>query len=296
MNSIRKSMMVFLPLVLLGACDATVPASAVDELPGAANGQALTGFTFDTTGIARPPSGNIPTDALRLSAFDDAMIARGLIQTTEPFAPGMRLSDISEQVSASWKFEKAPAEGALLVLKTAPIGPAVTVDEAVLQRGATARLGSWGLPASETGRVLQRRSLSQDADGTALLAERVHRYKTFVYRAINGVPVEGHRAVVTHGVDGSFVRAYIKWPALAASGHLLRSRLSVTEIQARAAAALRTEGETSGAVKLRYKYVPTTLTTGEVALTLKVGARLAPDRTATNNSEAREVDVDVDAL
>jgi hypothetical protein len=294
MTSIRKSMMVFLPLALLAGCDATVPAG--EELPGAASAQALTGFTFDTTGIARPPSGDIPADRLTQAAFDDAVIARSLIQTTEPFALGMRLGDINEQVAASWKFEKAPAEGALLVLKTAPTGPAVTVDEAVLQRSATARLASWGLPASETGRVLQRKSLSQDADGTAIAAERVHRYKTFVHRAINGVPVEGHRAVVTHGLDGSFVRAYIKWPALAASGHLLHSRVSATEIQSRAAAALRTEGETSGVVKLRYKYVPTALTTGEVTLTLKVGARLVPDRTATNNSEAREVDVDVDAL
>ena len=66
--------------------------------------------------------------------------------------------------------------------------------------------------ASETGRVLQRKSLSQDADGTALSAERVHRYKTFVYRALNGVPVEGHRAVVTHGLDGSFVRDMLEDP------------------------------------------------------------------------------------
>ena len=123
MNSIRKSMMVFLPLALFAGCDATVPGSAGDELP-AASAQALTGFTFDTTGIARPPSGGIPTDQLTLSAFSDAVIARGLIQTTEPFAPGMRLSDISEQVSASWKFEKAQGEGALLVLNDTRVVPA----------------------------------------------------------------------------------------------------------------------------------------------------------------------------
>lgn len=294
MSLIRKSMMVFLPLALLGACDATVPEGEV--APAAASAQALTGFTFDTTGIARPPTGSLPTERLTQRAFDDALITRGLIQTTEPFTPGLNLGQVTEQVAASWKFEKAAAEGALMVLKTAPIGPAVTVDEAVLQRGATERLGRWGLPSSEIGRVVSRRMLSQDADGTALAPERVFRYKTFVHRAINGVPVEGHRAVVTHGVDGSFVRAFIKWPALAPSSHLLRSRLSTTEIQSRAATALRAEGETAGLVRLRYKYVPTQLPSGEVTLTLKVGARLAPDPTATNNSEAREIDVEVDAL
>lgn len=124
-----------------------------------------------------------------------------------------------------------------------------------LQRSATARLGAWGVPTSEIGRVLQRRTLAQDADGTRLAAERVHRYKTFVFRAINGVPVEGHSAVVTHGLDGALVRAFVKWPPFAASGHLLHSRVSTTDIQERA----------------------------------------APNRAVTTNTESREVDVDVDA-
>lgn len=292
MKTIRKTLMVILPLALLAGCEAQ---PSVGETDTAVQKQEGAGFTFDTTGIARPPSGGIPTDQLTTRAFDDSMIGRGLIETTESFEPGMRLGELSEMVSKSWKFEKSLADGAVLVLKTAAPGePLPVVDEAVLQRSATARLGAWGIPSSEIGRVLQLRTLAQDADGTAVDKERVHRYKTFVFRAINGVPVEGHRAVVTHGLDGSFGRALIKWPAFAAKGHLLHSRMGTTDIQDRALAALKAEGETAGLVRLRYKYVPTQLTSGEVVLTLKVGARLLPDRTSAN-TEAREIDVDVDA-
>lgn len=292
MKTIRKTLMVILPLALLAGCAAN---PALSETDTAVQQQEGTGFTFDTTGIARPPSGGIPTDQLTSKAFDDAVIGRSLIETTESFEPGMRLGEVSEMVSKSWKFEKSLGDGALLVLRTAEPGePLPVVDEAALQRSATSRLGSWGIPASEIGRVMQLRTLAQDADGTTVDKERVHRYKTFVFRAINGVPVEGHRAVVTHGLDGSFGRALIKWPAFAAKGHLLHSRLGTTEIQDRAVAALKAEGETAGTVRLRYKYVPTTLTSGEVTLTLKVGARLLPDR-ASANTEAREIDVEVDA-
>jgi hypothetical protein len=291
MNTIRKTLMVILPLALLAGCEALPAQGETDTVAQKQEGT----FTFDTTAIARPPSGGIPTDQLTTSSFDDAVIGRSLIETGESFEPGMRLGEVNEMVAKSWKFEKALGDGVLLVLKTAAPGePLPVVDEAVLQRSATARLGAWGIPASEIGRVLQLRTLAQDADGTAVDKERVFRYKTFVFRAINGVPVEGHRAVVTHGLDGSFGRALIKWPAFAAKGHLLHSRLGVPEIQERAIAALKAEGETAGAVRLRYKYVPTKLTTGEVTLTLKVGARLLPDRTSAN-TEAREIDVDVDA-
>lgn len=291
MKTIRKTLMVILPLALLAGCEAQPGQGETDTVAQKQEGT----FTFDTTGIARPPSGGIPTDQLTGKAFDDAVIGRSLIETTESFEPGLRLGELTEMVGKSWKFEKSLADGALLVLKTAAPGePLPGVDEAVMQRGAIARLGSWGIPSSEIGRVLQLRTFAQDADGTTVEAERVHRYKTFVFRAINGVPVEGHRAVVTHGLDGSFGRALIKWPAFAASGHLLHSRMGVPEIQDRAVAALKAEGESAGLVRLRYKYVPTKQKTGEVTLTLKVGARLLPDRTSAN-TEAREIDVDVDA-
>ena len=74
-------------------------------------------------------------------------------------------------------------------------------------------------------------------------APSVHRNKTFVLRGFNGVPVQGHRAVVTHSPDGVIHRALVRWPALAPSGHALRTSLTTAQISLRAIQALEAEGE-----------------------------------------------------
>lgn len=278
-----------LPLLTTFGCAAEDPSAP----PLAGQVQPLTGFRFDTTAIAAPPPAALPAGLLTAAAFTDDGIIRNLIQTTESFTPGMRLPTLIEMVAPSWKFERDQSQGALLVLKTVPGGRAVPQDDAVLQRSAQARLDQFGIPSIELGRVLARRTLLQDQDDKGVAAPETHRYKTFFFRAINRVPVEGHRAVVSHATDGSFVRAYLKWPALAASGHKLTTRLATTEVVRRATAALTAEGESGGEVRLSWKYVATPLASGEVALTLKASARLAAPAAA---SEAREIDVEVDAL
>ena len=118
-------------------------------------------------------------------------------------------------------------------------------------------------------------------------------HKTFVFRQVLGVPVEAHRAVVTHALDGTFQRALIKWPALAASGHLLHTRLSRAEIERLALDALAREGVTDGAIALRWRYVATPTTTGEVVLRLSVAARVPSVSGIEADSEPRDIDVDV---
>lgn len=81
----------------------------------------------------------------------------------------------------------------------------------------------------------------------------VHRYKTLIQRALNGVRVEGHRAVVSPGTDGRFARVLVKWPPLAREGHQPRTPLTLAEVEQRALVALKAEGVTSGRVKLAWK-------------------------------------------
>ena len=278
-----------LPLLTTFGC----AADDTNLTPPAELTQKLTGFRFDTTAIAATPPATLPAGLLTLSAFADDGIVRNLIQTTESFAPGMRVATLNELVAPSWKFERDQSQGALLVLKTVPTGRPSPQDEAVLQRSAQLRLDKFGIPSIEIGRVLARQTLLQDQDDKGVSAPETHRYKTFFFRSINRVPVEGHRAVVSHAPDGSFVRAYLKWPALATSGHKLTTRMAPAEVVRRATEALTAEGETGGEVRLSWKYVATPLPSGEVALTLAASARLAP---ATPASETRAIDVEVDAL
>jgi hypothetical protein len=285
-----------LPLLLLAGCgiDATSETDA-EELGESQS--ALSAFTFDSTGIAQAPAATLPSARLTLASFQDALITRSLINTTEPFTQGTPVGQRTQMDGAEWSYEKDVSLGQVLVVRKTPSGPAANVDEAVLQRLSLTRLNTWGIPNAEMGPILQRRSIGESQDGTApTTTMEVHRYKTFVLRAINGVRVQGHRAVVTHMPDGTFNRALVKWPALSSSGHLLRTRLSTAEIEARADVALRAAGETGGAVTLRWKYVATPLTTGEVALKLTVGALTSPAAsTAGTGDEAREITVDVDA-
>ncbi|WP_164001740.1 hypothetical protein [Pyxidicoccus caerfyrddinensis] len=285
-----------LPLTAALGCDSgALPAAPVDnaaQLERAAQALA-TGFTFDSTGIATPPTGSLPTDLLPRTAFDDAMLQRGLVGTTEPFTVTGTLGTRRDQESQTWKLESNPSAGRVLVLSKTASGPETTQEPAVLQRNALARLQGWGIPASELGPIRQVQSFIKSEDNGVVGAPTLHRHKTFVLRAINGIRVEGHRAVVTHGVDGGFQRALVSWPPLARAGHLLHTRLTTAEIEQRAREALLLEGESGGPVLLFWKYEPTQVSTGEWVLTLQVGASMPSLTGADSTEEPRVVDVDV---
>ncbi|RKG67762.1 hypothetical protein D7V80_14775 [Corallococcus sp. CA054B] len=283
-----------LPLAAASGCDSGAlmePAEITTQ-----SAQATLGFIFDSTAIATPPTGGIPTTLLPRTAFDAAALQGSLVGTTEPFTQTETVGARADLESQSWTLERDPSEGQVLVLNKVPSGPETPQEPAVLQRTALARLQRWGIPTAELGLVRQVKSFSQGEDDGALEAPSLHRHKTFVMRAINGIRVEGHRAVVSHGPDGSFQRALISWPALARTGHLLRTRLTTAQIEERARTALQAEGETTGPVRLSWKYVPSQLSTGEWALTLKVSARMPAITGTTSTEEPRVVDVDVSAV
>ncbi|MCC6558118.1 MAG: hypothetical protein IT372_34655 [Polyangiaceae bacterium] len=302
--------LVVLPLALLAGCAAEPPAD-VDE--GAPPGEAEPlGAALDLDLSALEPLADaltarggptaaapiqIPADRLTPSAFRSDALQAALLRTEEPFKTVLDLGIRERRESATWALEIG-TNGSVLALRRAPsLGAAAPQDEGALQARAIARLNGWGIPSGEIGRVLSRRAMAQSETGGVLEAPVVDRYKTFVHRAVGGVEVEGHRAVLSHAPDGSFDRAFIVWPPLAAQSHLLRTGLSLDEIGARARIAVAEDahgGLAAGAVKLRWKYVATPLPSGEVALTLAVSARTQLV-TEEGAGEPREVTVDVSA-
>ncbi|NOJ91394.1 hypothetical protein HMI51_00300 [Corallococcus coralloides] len=283
-----------LPLAAASGCDSGAfmdPAAVTTQ-----SARATVGFIFDSTELATPPTGGLPTTLLPRTAFDAAALQGSLVGTTEPFTQTDALGSRAELESQSWKLERDPSEGQVLVLNKVGSGPRTPQEPALLQRNALARLQRWGIPTAELGEVRQVKSFTQREENGVVAAPTLHRHKTFVLRAINGIPVEGHRAVVSHGPDGSFQRALISWPALARTGHLLRTRLTTAQIEERAREALQAEGETAGDVHLSWKYVPTQLSTGEWALTLQVSAEMPPVTGTTSTEEPRVIDVDVSAI
>ena len=277
----------------LAACAPTTdPEAETDSVTSA-----ITELTIDSSALTTIPTGTIPANRLTLAAFDDTVVASRLIETPEPFARVEAVSTRRFLDSTSWSLETDPRRGSVLVMRKTKGGVAAALDPVVLQREALARLSSWGLLSTEVGTVLQRKTMAHDEDRLVGALPRVLSHKTFVFRQVLGVPVEEHRAVVTHALDGSFQRARVKWPALAASGHLLHTRLGRAEIEARAAAALGREGITSGAIALRWRYVASPASVaGEVVLKLVVAARVPSVDGVEVDEEARDLDVDVSAV
>lgn len=256
---------------------------------------AATIVTIDSSNLLSIPASGIPEKRLRIAAFDNANISRNMIQTSEPFTLEEAWGGRTRWSSQNWAYEVDAFKGQLFAIKQTPNGEPVPQDEQKLQNRATERLNDFGIPMEEIGPILQRQLLTDELDETGQRGlTLLFNYKTFFFRAINGIRVAGHRAVVTHDLDGTGYRMLMRWPALAPSGHLLYTRLSREEIESRARAALKAEGITSGEATLLWQYYPTQQTTGEVTLTLKVEAHVpAP---AQEFGEPLVVLVDVDPL
>jgi len=282
-----------LPLALLAGCSLE-PRSEdglVEEQQAV-----VSDFTWDTTMLTAIPEGGIPPARLPLAGFGEVAIRHKLIQSAEAFQPTRSAGGRSELESVSYRFSTDASRGLVLVVNKIDSGPPSDQNENALQLRAIDRLKTWGIGAGEIGPVWQRRMMGTAEDNSVLGAPTRLAYKTFVLRSVLGVRVDGHRAVVTHGLDGSFRRAIAVWPALAASGHLLHTQQTIAQIKARAAAALAAEGFTTGKISLRWKYVATAAQSGEVTLKLMVGARTAGVASNELGEEPYEVNVDVNAI
>ncbi len=255
------------------------------------------GFQIDASALDKVPAARLPKTRLKAGAFSDSVVSTQLVDTGESFELVRGLNTRNRFESTSWFLETDEAQGRLLALRRTTGGKAFPQDEAKLRDASIQRLKAWGIGGGEVLRVLQRQLLKQGETDETLEESELHRYKTFVIRGLNGVAIDGHRAIVTYAPDGSFHRAYAHWPPLAAKGHRLRTDIEVDTVISRAIEAMRAEGEKDGRVSLSWKYVPTLQATGEVKLELVASARMDPvDYDDGTTEEPRVFGISVDAF
>lgn len=250
-------------------------------------------FEFDLTALGDPPPPQLPSNPLAPQDFTlDSIIGR-LLQLQEDFELMEIVAGREFYESPDWFLER-DEEGSILALRKPVEVEAQPLNEEMLRQASLQRLAMFGIGPDEVSRVLQRQLMRQDEIEGELEPPVIHRFKTFVMRGLNGIEVEGHRAVVTYHLDGSFHRVWLKWPPLALDGHKLQTDATESDIIELAFITLIQEGETSGKVRLRWKYVPTLLESGEVRLRLMVGARFRRAEDGPLSTEPREFDVTVD--
>ncbi len=282
---------ILLCALLVNGCAKLADATGDSDPPNAVASQALTSFTIDSSALATPPPATLPAERLRLNRMTVGNVTQSLLGATGGATAVKTYGPASVYKAASWELQAELQRGRISAVSAAPTGPASELSDAELRSRTLARLGQFGIGTGEVGRALPRRGLMQDEQDGLRGPARLHTYKTFVFRAVNGTEVDGNRAVLSHGVDGALRKVLLKWPPLAEGGHLLRTQLTRAQIEARATAALASAGETSGNVRLSWRYLPVATSTGEVSLKLYVRARLG-----SQTQEARFVDVDVSAI
>ncbi len=244
------------------------PAEVVNE-------EIVGGWTLDVAALRAVPTLAAPAARLLPEAFDPGRVQRDLLRDDGLLEPKGRLRDRSRSESSAFAIEVDPATGTLLAIrKEAPSAPA-EVDEAGVTEDARDRLRDFGIPDEEIGGTITRRLLGEDnGRGGRTEGPRLVAYKTFVTRGFGGVLVPGHRAVVTHGPDGSLRKVLVKWPALSTTGHRLTTPLTLAAIKNRVATRLAESGRPRGRAVLGWMQEPTVGEDGSVRLTLKVAARL----------------------
>ncbi len=259
--------------------------------------EALSRFTVDSTALALRPAAAAPAKALRLEKLEAQNIGAKLLRA--PASPSVFKAGARAQLRvADWELETDSKTGRVLAnRRVASSGREAAQDVASLRADALSRLQAFGVESEEVGNVVQRTLMSSTQDGTSgASAPKVHSYKTFVFRAVNGIPVQGHRAVITHALDGSARKVLVTWPALAKTGHRLTTRLGTAAIETRAKIALARLGHPGGKAQLSWRYVPVRTDTGEVTLQLVAVAALPGAKLADGTTEeARVVEVGVDA-
>lgn len=155
-------------------------------------------------------------------------------------------------------------------------------------------LASFGIPTGEILKSFAAETLALDHQNGVPQTPRIHRAKNFALRGFAGVPVRGNRAIVSHAPDGRITRVLAVWPALAAGGHKLSTKLTSSAILTLANRVLAVEKLTTGRATVSLEYVPTVLSTGECTLKLTGVVKVAGSAgTSEHGDETRSFDFDV---
>ncbi len=275
--SIRFSIAAFVRHTLIGAMVAGSSALAQSpvDLPVATNG-------YDGSALQPLNPAGLPSIIATWEILDPDRISQYLLRSEAPLEyQGVRAQTRLLFSSADWNVETDPLDGSLLATRSdaaadevpggalAELAALPLADPFALELDARARLEQLGIPPEEIGTVVTRRVQVQGvlADGGTTRSV-VHAQKVFLSRSINGVGVEGHRAVLTYTPDGVFRRALLHWPPLAQEGHRLHTTMSRAEIMARAEQAVAARDANFEQVRLRWRLLPSPTSSGDVRLTL----------------------------
>lgn len=170
------------------------------------------------------------------------------------------------------------------------------VDEQALEAESLAVLRDLGLPAEETGLVMQRTVARHDAG--AAEAE-VHQHLTIVDRAFNGIPVRGSRAVVVYDAAGRRNHVMVHWRPIAKEGtpgQQWGTKMRVADIVERATERLADLGLGDRPARLSYQYVPVdpARTDGPVAFALRCVAMVGVNPALRVEQRPVEIDIELD--
>ncbi|MFT3767048.1 MAG: hypothetical protein QM820_16240 [Minicystis sp.] len=256
--------------------------------------------TFVSQAIGEPPRAAVlpnagPFDARAALSAERARALVGEDDVQIDTRPDGQLRVASARVTA----ELDPRAGRWLVLRSDeavradPAAPSLT--DAALEARSRDHVRALGIADTEIGRVIQTAVLAEEAaEGQAPGAPSVQAYKTFIDRAVAGIPVQGSRIVVTYDPAGRFRRVAGTWPALAAQGHRLTTSLPRAEIASRVTAHLTARGLSGRAVRAHYVYVPEAQADGTIKLRLAAEARVPADRSGGRDSAPQSVLVELD--
>ncbi|MBI2569325.1 MAG: hypothetical protein HYV63_20095 [Candidatus Schekmanbacteria bacterium] len=251
--------------------------------------------------MSKTPANIAPAAMLKRASFQVANLARNMLNIQAPFTTVGKLRSREQSETADWWVEVDALQGRALLISKRPAGePAATrataPTRAALKEDSMRLLKSFGIPYGELGEVVQTAAMGQVITrDNQVGAPTLHAHKTFVFRTVNGIRVDGHRSVITHTPAGALSRALIKWPPLAASGHRMTSRFTPAEIQNLAQQAISARGDHPEKVRLRWRYEPVSTPTGEVVLKLRAQAvyHTREGKTEEHIGEPTAVNLDV---
>lgn len=261
------------------AATTTVESTTPDPLLVAAIKQKL-----DTSHLVLPTLSAVPASSASFD-FNRAVVPQNIeriLPSGELFSPTLYYLSGEETTSNSFQLEIGRTRGSFFLTLRDDVIPrkplAVTGGDSAVLLDARNRLKSLGFATAETSGAFVRH-LKRFSHPVGSNEERVQvvSTKVFVDRTLGGIEVNGSRAVLTYDATGSFRRVIGRWPTLAASGHRLKTTLSIAQISdavAKQLASMPSISSPTQPIPLRSLYTANPQPDGKVVLQLSVEATL----------------------